>query len=129
MKLRQEPQLSYTPALKVSTLWLQDSWAEPCQSVSLETEEGLLLLAWDPGKVQIFQAQRHNSAQALTGQLLPLGSPGLDPECVSSGPCRMVVSGTGHLLPVVCSIDLKETSAEVTLCHSLALESVLSVSC
>lgn len=39
-KAQARAQRSYTPALKVSTLWLQDGWAEPCQSVCMGTEEG-----------------------------------------------------------------------------------------
>lgn len=42
---------------------------------------------------------------AFPAQLLPPGKPGLDSGCVPSGPCRVSVPGTDHLL--ACSLPYR----------------------
>lgn len=68
----------------------------------METEDGPAGLGcWDSADILSSESQLcspQGKENALAAGLLPPGKPGLDSECVPSGPCRVAVPGTGHLL-------------------------------
>lgn len=96
-----------------------DSWAEPGPSVCLGKRK--VLLAWEDGKDQMFPCSENLLCSAPPPRLrclsekpkarrkhllvrsvaATLGSPGLHPEYVSSGPSRDAV-------PVVCPVELPQ---------------------
>lgn len=119
-----------------STLWLHKTVRQSQASQSVWGQRKVLL-AWEDRKDQMFPCSENQPYSPLLptalsiektqgqGESAPysvaaaLGSPGLDPECVSSGPSSVAVPGIGHLPPVLCPVELPRGHsgfvAEVTL--------------